>query len=152
MRMHRGIGRSVHTLVILVALVATAVVVSGCAQASAAPKGAGWPNIALAAQSATTAVGTMTVTPITIGSGGARFDVSLPKGYSLARGNPAQLMVDDHAWPAVRGTAANGEQGGRRVHLDFAKGGPSIGWAKLTVFGEDGASFTFTWNLPGGGI
>ena len=82
MRMHRGIGRSVHTLVILVALVATAVVVSGCAQASAAPKGAGWPNIALAAQSATTAVGTMTVTPITIGSGGARFDVSLPKGYS----------------------------------------------------------------------
>jgi len=152
MQRRSGGGRTARALVTLVVLVALAVAVSGCAQTSAAEKGAGWPNIALSSQSAATAMGTMTVTPVTIGWRGARFDVSLPKGYSLVRGNPAQLVVDGREWPADGGTAANGEQNGRLVHLDFAKGGPSISWAKLTVHGEDGASFTFAWNLPGGGI
>jgi hypothetical protein len=143
-------SQRLRPIVALIALLTIMASVSACAGASAAEHGAGWPNITLSSQSAQTGHGTMTVTPLSIGPGGARFEVTLPNGYNLADGPLAQLVINRVDWPLRNRTGAPQGQHSS-VDIWFSKSGPMIGWARLTLYGEDGQSFVFSWYLPGGG-
>jgi hypothetical protein len=150
--MKTGLWRSSRALVALAVFVAAVVAASGYTEASNSWHGDKWLNVALPTQSVWTTHGRMTVTPIAIGPYGAKFRVRLPEGYALARHNPASLTIANRAWPFDKRASSSREWRGRVLHLAFDKGGPAIGWVKLTIKGSDGKAYVLTWFLPGGGI
>ncbi len=130
---------------------ALAFVVSACSNAVPVVEGAGWPNVALSAQTVTKGSVSVTVRPTTIGPPGAQFEVeiALPgKGVS-ATPIRASLRIDGEIWPSPQWEASEPDHATDGVtvfHLSFDAGGSAIGQVELEIE-RSGSLHVFDWQI-----
>jgi len=133
----------------VVGAVALLLAASSCSTRTIEQEGAGWPNVALSAQTDTAESVRVTAIPQSIGPDGAVFtvEIDLPDDQIASVPTLASLTVDGMTWGSPSWKQESAPQAGTvSFELHFEGGGPSIGLVQLEI-GRSTSVHHFEWRI-----